>query len=129
VRLSTTSLANQHDRTVLHGGDGPEGIALVGRRVGDCQDPISVAANVILQRVLGTGHLRREELGVELQSEHTLLPSRCTDRTRLLVQAGPRHLALRHYQALRATVQREWDVEPPASLQALYQDLRGGHPA
>ena len=48
---------------------------------------------------------------------------------RLLVQAGRRHLALRHYQALRAALQRELDVEPAASLQALYQDIRGGHPA
>jgi DNA-binding SARP family transcriptional activator len=48
---------------------------------------------------------------------------------RLLVQAGRRHLALRHYQALRAALQRELEVEPDASLQALYQDIRGGHPA
>src|ERR687885_214689 len=45
---------------------------------------------------------------------------------RLLVQAGRRHLALRHYQALRAALLREWEVEPNASLQALYQDIRGG---
>jgi DNA-binding SARP family transcriptional activator len=48
---------------------------------------------------------------------------------RLLVQTGRRHLALRHYQALRAALQRELDVEPDVSLQALYQDIRGGHPA
>ena len=48
---------------------------------------------------------------------------------RLLVQAGRRHLALRHYQALRAALQRELEVEPAASLQALYQHIRGGHPA
>ena len=48
---------------------------------------------------------------------------------RLLVQAGRRHLALRHYQALQAALQRELDVEPAASLQALYQDIRAGHPA
>ena len=48
---------------------------------------------------------------------------------RLLVQAGRRHLALRHYQALQAALQRELEVEPAASLQALYQDIRGGHPA
>ena len=48
---------------------------------------------------------------------------------RLLVQAGRRHLALRHYQALRAALQRELEVEPDARLQALYQDIRGGHPA
>ena len=48
---------------------------------------------------------------------------------RLLVQAGRRHLALRHYQALQAALQRELDVEPAASLQALYQDIRSGHPA
>src|ERR687885_602473 len=47
---------------------------------------------------------------------------------RLLVQAGRRHLALRQYQALRAAVQREFEVEPDASLQALYQDIRGSHP-
>jgi DNA-binding SARP family transcriptional activator len=47
---------------------------------------------------------------------------------RLLVQTGRRHLALRQYQALRAALQRELDVEPDASLQALYQDIRGGHP-
>jgi DNA-binding SARP family transcriptional activator len=45
---------------------------------------------------------------------------------RLLVQAGRRHLALRHYQALRAALQRELEVEPDVSLQALYQDIRGG---
>jgi DNA-binding SARP family transcriptional activator len=45
---------------------------------------------------------------------------------RLLVQAGRRHLALRHYQALRAALQRELEVEPDASLQALYQDVRAG---
>src|SRR5437763_5268224 len=48
---------------------------------------------------------------------------------RLLAQAGRRHLALRHYQALQAALQRELEVEPAASLQALYQDIRGGHPA
>ena len=48
---------------------------------------------------------------------------------RLLVQAGRRHLALRHYQALRAALQRELEVEPDVSLQALYQHIRGGHPA
>jgi DNA-binding SARP family transcriptional activator len=48
---------------------------------------------------------------------------------RLLVQAGRRHLALRHYQALRAALQRELEAEPNARLQALYQDIRGGHPA
>jgi DNA-binding SARP family transcriptional activator len=48
---------------------------------------------------------------------------------RLLVQTGRRHLALRHYQALRAALQRELDAEPNARLQALYQDIRGGHPA
>ena len=48
---------------------------------------------------------------------------------RLLVQAGRRHLALRHYQALRAALQRELETEPNASLQALYRDIRGGHPA
>ena len=48
---------------------------------------------------------------------------------RLLVQAGRRHLALRQYQALRAALQRELEVEPDASLQALYQDIRGGRPA
>jgi DNA-binding SARP family transcriptional activator len=42
---------------------------------------------------------------------------------RLLVQTGRRHLALRHYQALRAALQRELDAEPAASLQALYQDI------
>jgi DNA-binding SARP family transcriptional activator len=40
---------------------------------------------------------------------------------RLLVQAGRRHQALRHYQALRAALQRELGVEPAASLQALYR--------
>jgi DNA-binding SARP family transcriptional activator len=45
---------------------------------------------------------------------------------RLLVQTGRRHLALRHYQALRAALQRELEVEPEASLQALYQDVRAG---
>jgi DNA-binding SARP family transcriptional activator len=44
----------------------------------------------------------------------------------LLVQAGRRHQALRHYQALRAALQRELAVEPDASLQALYQDVRAG---
>jgi DNA-binding SARP family transcriptional activator len=48
---------------------------------------------------------------------------------RLLAQAGRRHLALRHYQALQAALQRELEVEPAASLQALYHDIRGGHPA
>ena len=48
---------------------------------------------------------------------------------RLLVQAGRRHLALRQYQALQAALQRELDAEPDARLQALYQDIRGGHPA
>ena len=47
----------------------------------------------------------------------------------LLVQTGRRHLALRHYQALRAALQRELEVEPAASLQALYQHIRGVHPA
>ena len=37
---------------------------------------------------------------------------------RLLVQAGRRHEALRHYQALRAAVQREFDAEPDARLQS-----------
>src|SRR4051794_14787322 len=41
---------------------------------------------------------------------------------RLLVQAGRRHQALRHYQGLRAALQRELEVEPDASLQALYHD-------
>jgi DNA-binding SARP family transcriptional activator len=45
------------------------------------------------------------------------------------VQAGRRHLALRHYQALRAALLRELEAEPNAHLQALYQDIRGGHPA
>jgi DNA-binding SARP family transcriptional activator len=45
---------------------------------------------------------------------------------RLLVQTGRRDLARRHYQALRAAVRRELDVEPDASLQALYQDVRVG---
>jgi DNA-binding SARP family transcriptional activator len=45
---------------------------------------------------------------------------------RLLVQAGQRHLALRHYQVLRAALQRELEVEPDASLQALHQDVRDG---
>ena len=48
---------------------------------------------------------------------------------RLLVQAGRRHLALRQYQALQAALQRELDAEPDTSLQALYQDIRGGPPA
>jgi DNA-binding SARP family transcriptional activator len=48
---------------------------------------------------------------------------------RLLVQAGRRHLALRHYQALRTALQRELEVEPDASLQALYQDVRDGRAA
>ena len=46
---------------------------------------------------------------------------------RLLVQTGRRHLALRQYQALRAALQRELDVEPDARLQALYQDIQGSH--
>jgi DNA-binding SARP family transcriptional activator len=45
---------------------------------------------------------------------------------RLLMQAGRRYEALRQYQALRAALQRELDVEPDASLQALYQDIRAG---
>jgi DNA-binding SARP family transcriptional activator len=48
---------------------------------------------------------------------------------RLLVQTGRRHLALRHYQALRATLQRQLHVEPAASLQALYQDILDGRAA
>jgi DNA-binding SARP family transcriptional activator len=48
---------------------------------------------------------------------------------RLLVQAGRRHLALRHYQALRAALQQELEVEPDASLQGLYQDIRAGRAA
>jgi DNA-binding SARP family transcriptional activator len=44
---------------------------------------------------------------------------------RLLVQTGRRHLALRQYQALRAALLRELEVEPDASLQALYQDIQG----
>jgi DNA-binding SARP family transcriptional activator len=48
---------------------------------------------------------------------------------RLLVQAGQRHQALRHYQALRAALRRELEVEPDASLQALYQDVRAGRAA
>jgi DNA-binding SARP family transcriptional activator len=48
---------------------------------------------------------------------------------RLLVQIGRRHLALRQYQALCAALQRELDVEPEASLQALYQDIRDGRAA
>src|SRR5207237_805851 len=48
---------------------------------------------------------------------------------RLLVQAGRRHLALRQYQALRVALQRELDVEPDASLQALYHDVRDGRAA
>jgi DNA-binding SARP family transcriptional activator len=47
----------------------------------------------------------------------------------LLVQTGRRHLALRQYQALRAALQRELHVEPAASLQALYQDIRDGRAA
>jgi DNA-binding SARP family transcriptional activator len=46
---------------------------------------------------------------------------------RLLVQTGRRHLALRQYQALRAALQRELEVEPDARLQALYQDIQGSH--
>jgi hypothetical protein len=42
---------------------------------------------------------------------------------RLLVQAGWRHLALRHYRALRAAVQRAFCVEPAAGWQELYQDI------
>ena len=45
---------------------------------------------------------------------------------RLLVQTGRRHLALRHYQALRVVLQRELDAEPNARLQALYQDILDG---
>jgi DNA-binding SARP family transcriptional activator len=45
---------------------------------------------------------------------------------RLLVQAGRRHLALRHYQALRAALQRELEAEPDASLRVLYQDVQAG---
>jgi DNA-binding SARP family transcriptional activator len=48
---------------------------------------------------------------------------------RLLVQTGRRHLALRHYQALRAALQRDLHVEPAASLQALYQDILDGRAA
>ena len=48
---------------------------------------------------------------------------------RLLVQTGRRHQALRHYQALRAALQRELDVEPDARLQALYQHVRDGRAA
>src|SRR5438105_10825078 len=44
---------------------------------------------------------------------------------RLLVQTGRRHLALRQYQALQAALQRDLEVEPDASLQALYQDIQG----
>jgi DNA-binding SARP family transcriptional activator len=47
---------------------------------------------------------------------------------RLLVQAGRRHQALRHYQVLRAALQRELEIEPDGSLQTLYRDIRGGHP-
>ena len=45
---------------------------------------------------------------------------------RLLMQTGRRHLALRHYQALRAALQQELHVEPAASLQALYHDILDG---
>ena len=48
---------------------------------------------------------------------------------RLLVQTGRRDLALRHYQALRADFSRELHVEPAASLQALYHDIRDGRAA
>jgi DNA-binding SARP family transcriptional activator len=48
---------------------------------------------------------------------------------RLLVQTGRRHLALRHYRALRLTFQRELHGEPAASLQALYQDIQDGRVA
>jgi DNA-binding SARP family transcriptional activator len=48
---------------------------------------------------------------------------------RLLVQTGRRHLALRQYQALRVALQRELHIEPAASLQALYQDIRDGRGA
>ena len=44
---------------------------------------------------------------------------------RLLVQAGRRHVALRHYQTLRAAWQRELEAEPDRALQALYQDILG----
>ena len=45
---------------------------------------------------------------------------------RLLVQVGRRHQALRNYQTLRAALQRELEVEPDASVQALYQAVRAG---
>jgi DNA-binding SARP family transcriptional activator len=47
---------------------------------------------------------------------------------RLLVQTGRRDLALRHYRALRAALQRQLAVEPEASLQALYQDILNSQP-
>jgi DNA-binding SARP family transcriptional activator len=46
-----------------------------------------------------------------------------------LGQAERRHLALRHYQALRAALQRELEVEPAASPQALYQGMLDGRAA
>jgi DNA-binding SARP family transcriptional activator len=51
---------------------------------------------------------------------------------RLLVQTGRRHRALWQYRVLRAALQRELHVEPAASLQALYHDIRdilNGHAA
>ena len=45
---------------------------------------------------------------------------------RLLVQVGRRHQALRNYRTLRAALQRELEVEPDASVQALYQAVRVG---
>jgi hypothetical protein len=46
-----------------------------------------------------------------------------------LGQAERRHLAMRQFQAQRAALQRELDVEPAASPQALYQDILDGRAA
>src|SRR5919198_266875 len=72
------------------------------------------AAIETLQQAVGSDPMHEEAQGLLM---------------RLLVQATRRHLALLHYQVLRPALQREFHAEPDVSLQALYQDIRGGRPA
>jgi DNA-binding SARP family transcriptional activator len=89
-------------------------MATAAARAACSSERVAVAAIDVLQQAVAIDPVHEDAQGLLM---------------RLLVETGRRHLALRHYQALRAAVQREVDVESPASLQALYHDIRGGRPA
>jgi DNA-binding SARP family transcriptional activator len=99
--------------------------------VGRCEELATLHGELLVE--LADLHEQRGEVGAAIAALRQVVacdPAHEEAQARfmrLLAQTGQRHLALRQYQQVRDTLQRELDAEPSPRLQALYQHLRHGH--